>query len=241
MQLENTVALVTGANRGVGREFVLDLLERGAARVYATARDVAKLESLVAAAPDRIIALQLDVEDLASIQRAAERARDVTILINNAGVLSAGGPLDVGNDSLDRDLSVNLKGLLQMTRHFAPIIAANGGGAVINMLSLLSFVSAPIFSAYNVSKAAAWSMTMSLRPKLLADGIRTVNAFPAGIDTDMLAGVDGDKDAPRAVAHAILDAVEAGQEDVYPCSAAAVYAAWRQDPKQVERNFGTMG
>jgi NAD(P)-dependent dehydrogenase (short-subunit alcohol dehydrogenase family) len=241
MQLEHTVALVTGANRGLGREFVLDLIEHGTARVYATARDVANLEPLVAAAPDRIVALQLDVEDLTSIQRAAERARDVTVLINNAGVLSTGGPLEIGNDSLDRDLSVNLKGLLQVTRHFAPVIATNGGGAIINMLSLLSFVSAPAFAAYNASKAAAWSISMSLRPKLSADGVKIINAFPAGIDTDMLAGVDGDKDAPRSVARAILDAVEAGQEDVYPCSAAAIYAAWRQDPKQVERNFGAMG
>ena len=183
MQLNNTVALVTGANRGVGREFVLDLVDRGTPRVYATARDISKLESLVAVAPDRIIAQQLDVEHVRSIRKASEHARDITLLVNNAGVLSAGGPLEIDEGSVEHDLNVNFRGMLHMTRHFAPIIGTNGGGAVVNMLSLLSFLSAPAFAAYNASKAAAWSISMSLRPKLSADGVKIINAFPCS-ETD---------------------------------------------------------
>jgi NAD(P)-dependent dehydrogenase (short-subunit alcohol dehydrogenase family) len=127
-----------------------------------------------------------------------------------------------------------------VTRAFTPVLEVNGGGTVVNMLTLLSFVSVPGFAAYNASKAAAWSMSMSLRAYLRPKGIKVVNAFPAGIDTDMLAAVDAPKDAPEAVVRDILDAVEAGKDDVYPASAADVYAAWRVDQKQIEAAFAEM-
>lgn len=240
MQIRNSVALVTGANRGVGKEYVAQLLRAGAAKVYAGARDPAALVETIAFDPQRVVPMRLDVTNGAEIAAAAAQASDVSLLINNAGSLTFGGALDVAQTGLDKDMAVNHHGLRDMTRAFAPVIEASGGGAVINMLSLLSFVSAPGFSGYNASKAAAWSMAMSLRAYLRPRGIAVINAFPAGIDTDMLAGVEAPKDTVQDVARDVLAAVSAGEEDVYPASAASVYTSWRQDQKAVEAAFAEM-
>ncbi len=240
MELRNSVALVTGANRGVGRAYVQALLERGAAKVYASSRNTEALTDTVSRDRGRVVPLQLDVTSSDQIALAAKKASDVTLLINNAGSLTFGGALDVAQDGLDRDMAVNNDGLREVTRAFAPVIEANGGGAVVNMLTLLSFVSAPGFSGYNASKAAAWSMSMSLRAYLRPKSINVINAFPAGIDTDMLAGVDAPKDPSADVVRDVLNGVEAGHEDIYPASAAEVFEAWRADQKAVEAMFATM-
>lgn len=240
MQIKNNIALVTGANRGVGQVYVAELLKRGAAKVYAGARNSDSLAGTVALDTARVVPLGLDVTSQDDITAAVEAAADVTLLINNAGALSFGGALDVGQDAIDRDMAVNHTGLRDVTRAFTPVLEGNGGGAVVNMLTLLSFVSAPGFSAYNASKAAAWSMSMSLRAYLRPKGIAVVNAFPAGIDTDMLAGVEAPKDSPQAVVLDVLDGLEAGEEDVYPASAAEVFTGWRADPKQIEAAFAAM-
>ena len=240
MHIENSVALVTGANRGVGRAYVAQLVEQGAAKVYAAARNLDTLGATVAVDPQRVVPLALDVTDISMIDAAARRANDVTLLINNAGSLTFGGALDVSDEGLAQDMAVNNDGLREMTRAFTPVIAANGGGAVVNMLTLLSFVSAPGFAGYNASKAAAWSMAMSLRAYLRPKGIQVINAFPAGIDTEMLAGVDAPKDSPEAVVRDVLAAVMAGEDDVYPASASDVFNAWRADQKSVEAAFAEM-
>ncbi|SIS95309.1 NADP-dependent 3-hydroxy acid dehydrogenase YdfG [Roseivivax lentus] len=240
MNFENTIALVTGANRGVGRVYVAELLARGAAKVYAAARNPDSLAATVALDSARVVPLRLDVTRADEIAAAVRTASDVTLLVNNAGALSFGGALEVGQDAIDRDMAVNHGGLRDVTRAFTPVLEANGGGTFVNMLTLLSFVSAPGFSAYNASKAAAWSMSMSLRAYLRPKGIAVVNAFPAGIDTDMLAGIEASKDTPEAVVRDVLDAVAAGEEDVYPASAADIFAGWRADPKQVEAAFAAM-
>lgn len=240
MQIENSVALVTGANRGVGLEYVSQLLQNGAAKVYACARNTDDLDRTIALNPAKVTPLKLDVTRGDQIAQTASVASDVTLLINNAGSLTFGGALDVTEDGLTQDMAVNNDGLRNVTRAFAPVIAENGGGAVVNMLSLLSFLSAPGFSGYNASKAAAWSMTMSLRAYLRPMGITVVNAFPAGIDTDMLAGVDAPKDSVTDVVKDVLAAIAAGAEDVYPASAADVHAAWREDQKAVEAAFAEM-
>lgn len=240
MELRNATALVTGANRGVGRAYVAALLARGANKVYAAARNPASLNDTRSLDPRRVVPLHLDVTASEQIAAAAATASDVTLLINNAGSLTFGGALEVAREGLDRDMAVNNDGLREMTRAFAPVIEANGGGAVVNMLTLLSFVSAPGFSGYNASKAAAWSMAMSLRAYLRPKGIDVINAFPAGIDTDMLAGIDAPKDAPADVVRDVLNGVEAGHEDIYPASAGEVFSAWRADPKAVEATFATM-
>ncbi|MEC8580481.1 MAG: SDR family NAD(P)-dependent oxidoreductase [Pseudomonadota bacterium] len=240
MEIQDSIVLVTGANRGVGQEYVAQLIKTGAAKVYACARNPDSLGATVALDPGRVVPLQLDVTDSGSVEAAAQAAGDVNLLINNAGSLTFGGALEATDAGLATDMAVNNDGLRRMTQAFTPIIEANGGGAVVNMLTLLSFVSAPGFAGYNASKAAAWSMAMSLRAYLRPKGIQIINAFPAGIDTDMLAGVDAPKDSPEAVVRDVLAAVVAGHEDVYPASAADVFDAWRTDQKSVEAAFGEM-
>lgn len=240
MNIQNTVALVTGANRGVGRELVAQLIDMGVTKVYASARNTDSLSSLIALDANRVLPMELDVTNAAHIQNASTSATDVTLLINNAGSLKFGGALEVTASDLATDMAVNNDGLRNMARAFAPVIEANGGGAVVNMLSLLSFISAPGFSGYNASKAAAWSMAMSLRAYLRPKGITVINAFPAGIDTDMLAGIDAPKDAVQDVVCDILAAVIEGKEDIYPASAADVFDAWRRDQKTVEATFAQM-
>lgn len=240
MDIQNATAFVTGANRGVGQAYVAGLLAQGVGKVYAAARNTDSLAETLALDPSRVQAVQLDVTDAAQIADAAALAKDTTLLINNAGSLSFGGALEIEAAGLQQDMAVNNDGLRNVTRAFTPVLEGNGGGAVVNMLSLLSFVSAPGFSGYNASKAAAWSMTMSLRAYLRPKGIAVHNAFPAGIDTDMLAGVDAPKDSPADVVRDVLSGVQAGEDDIYPASAADVYQAWRADQKAVEEMFAAM-
>lgn len=240
MQIQNSVALVTGANRGVGKQYVAQLVKRGASKIYVCARNIDDLSATVSIAPSLLEPLQLDVTNADQIVEAAAMAKDVTLLINNAGSLNFGGALEVSNSAIEQDMAVNNDGLRNVTRAFTPIIETNGGGAVVNMLTLLSLVSAPGFAGYNASKAAAWSMSMSLRAYLRPKNIQVINAFPAGIDTDMLVGVDAPKDSAVDVASDVLNALEANQEDVYPASAKEVFKSWRQDQKAVEAAFAQM-
>jgi NAD(P)-dependent dehydrogenase (short-subunit alcohol dehydrogenase family) len=211
MDVKGSTAMVTGANRGLGKAIVEELLSRGATKVYAGARDP---QTVVATDP-RVVPVQLDVTDHDSVYAAAALAGDVDLLVNNAGIsdgTSVFGP--DGVDSLRRQLETNTLGPLQMTRAFAPALEANGGGAVVNMLSVLSWVTFPSTSAYSASKAAAWSVTNASRGELRAQGTQVVGVHVGYLDTDMAAHVDGPKTDPADLARQVLDAVEAGADEV---------------------------
>tara|TARA_R110002126_G_scaffold282327_1_gene430655 strand:- start:1989 stop:2714 length:726 start_codon:yes stop_codon:yes gene_type:complete len=237
MNLEEQTVLVTGANRGLGRSFVDSLVEAGVRKVYATARNVDQLSFLKSAYGDKIELLTLDITDTQQIDVAARSASDVTLLLNNAGVLDFAKPLETDARILNRNMTTNFEGTYNMTTRFADVIAANGGGRIVNVLTFLCFVSAPLFAAYNASKAASWSMAMSLRPYLRERGVEISNVFPTSIDTDMLAALDKDKDTPEDVARSILEGVVAEQEDIFPCGARATFDRWREDYKAVEMAF----
>src|SRR5262249_55552482 len=166
MLIRKSIALVTGANRGIGRSFVGQLLAHGARRVYAAARRTSDLEPVVALDPSRVVAIELDVTNLDQVSAAAAAAKNVNLLINNAGVADAGSVLDVSPDAARRDMEVNYFGTLAVARAFAPVIEANGGGGLVNLLSVVSLASIPGIGVYNASKAAAWSLTQSLRADL---------------------------------------------------------------------------
>jgi NAD(P)-dependent dehydrogenase (short-subunit alcohol dehydrogenase family) len=195
------VALVTGANRGLGAAFVAALLDRGASRVYAAAR---RPETVDAADP-RVIPLQLDVTDADSIRRAAEAAPDMTLLVNNAGI-AANQSLVTGDlDEIRRELDTNYWGPVLVTRAFAPVIEANGGGAIVNMHSALSWLAT---GSYSATKAALWSASNSSRVELAPAGIQVVGVHVGYVDTEMAAGAPGVKVPPQQVAAEALDAVE---------------------------------
>ena len=241
MKIQQATALVTGANRGIGAALVKALLEANAKKVYATARDINSLAAIITLDSTRVIPLELDVTKPEMISRFPQQAPEVNLLINNAGSLIFGDILDVKSEAIAAQLATNFYGPLHLARAFTPIIEQNGGGAIVNLLTLLSLVSAPSMSAYNISKAAAWSMTQSLRASLADKNIAVHGVFPGAIDTDMLAGVEIQKTSPHDVAMAVVAGIEANQEDIFPDPMSTqVYTAWKQDHKAVEKQFATM-
>jgi NAD(P)-dependent dehydrogenase (short-subunit alcohol dehydrogenase family) len=231
------VALVTGANRGIGAAFVSGLLEAGAQRVYAAARDP---QTLVLVERDaRIVPITLDITDDASVQAAAARLADVDLLVNNAGVALGARLIGAADLSAARqEMEVNYFGLLRMCRAFAPILAANGGGTLINVLSILARVASPAIGSYSASKASALSLTQAVRAELQAQGTRVIGVLPGYVDTAMAERVSAPKIQPSEVVRATLDALQTDQDEVYPGEAATQIAALLlQNPKAVERQF----
>jgi NAD(P)-dependent dehydrogenase (short-subunit alcohol dehydrogenase family) len=208
MRIEGSVALVTGANRGLGKELVMALLERGAAKVYGAARDPASVAS-PGATPVR-----LDVTDADSVREAAQLATDVDLLINNAGISTRTGLLTGELDNIRLEMETNYFGPLGVSRTFAPTLGGNGGGGILNVLSVLSWFSWPASAAYCAAKAAAWSMTNSLRQELVGQGTQVTALHVSYMETGMARGVQGPKAAPADVATQALDGVEAGAFEV---------------------------
>jgi len=236
--LKGAVALVSGANRGIGAAFVSGLLEAGAGRVYAAARDPQTLTAL-AQSDARVVPIALDITDDTSVQAAAARLLDVDLVVNNAGVL-LGARLIAAADlaAARQEMEVNYFGLLRMCRAFAPILAANGGGTLINLLSILARMANPAGGGYSASKAAALSLTQAVRAELRAQGTRVIGVLPGYVDTTMIAGITAPKIQPSEVVRATLAALLTDQDDVYPGEQASQIAAWLlQDPKAVERHF----
>jgi NAD(P)-dependent dehydrogenase (short-subunit alcohol dehydrogenase family) len=211
MRIEGCTALVTGAGRGLGRAFAEALVGRGARAVYGGARDPGRVTT------PGVTPIALDVTDPGQVAAAAERCRDVTLLVNNAGILHGSAFLDAGAaDSARAEMEVNYFGTLAMCRAFAPVLGrAAGGGALVNMLSVVSFFANPRNGTYGASKSAAWSLTNSLRTELRHQGTLVVAVHAGFIDTDMAAQIPaGAKISPAEVARQAFDAVEAGQEEV---------------------------
>jgi NAD(P)-dependent dehydrogenase (short-subunit alcohol dehydrogenase family) len=210
MNITDQVALVTGANRGIGRQFVLELLDRGAAKVYATARRTETLDF----DDSRVVPLRLDLLDHESVVAAAAAANDVTIVVNNAGI--ATGAMLVTGDTTDirREFDTHFWGTLDVIRQFAPTLATNGGGAIVNVLSALSWFAAPGSGAYAAAKAAEWNMTNGVRLELATQGTLVQGVLLGAADTDITASYDGPKIDPRDVARASLDGVAADNIEV---------------------------
>jgi len=236
MKLANSTVLVTGANRGLGRALVTAALERGARRVYAGARTLASLTDL----PERVVPLQLDLTDPRSLAAAAERASDVTLLINNAGVLVSSGVLASAPEQIAQEFATNVIGTLAVSRAFAPGLPH--GSAIVNVLSVVSLANMPGLGVYSAAKAASYSLTQALRADLAPRGIRVHAAFPGAIDTDMVRTMEMPKTSPADVAAAILVGLEAGLDDIVPDPMGReLYAMWQRDPDELARALANMG
>jgi NAD(P)-dependent dehydrogenase (short-subunit alcohol dehydrogenase family) len=237
MEIKNAVALVTGANGGIGSHFVEQLLQLQIAKIYVCARTTSKLQTLVALDPARIIPIELDVTNPQSVKAAADRCSDVTLLINNAGTSLNHGIVSAPDlEAAKAEMDVNYFGMAAMCRAFAPILKQQGGGAIVNILSLLGKVNLPFSGSYSASKAAAISMTQSVRAELAAQKTLVVGVMPGTVDTDLAKSWPDPKVAPAEVAKAALAAVIANEEDVYPGEQAAqVSAQLLVDPKGVEK------
>jgi NAD(P)-dependent dehydrogenase (short-subunit alcohol dehydrogenase family) len=209
MRIDGSVALVTGANRGLGRAFAREMVSRGAAKVYGAARNPA------AVTEPGVTPVALDITDADRVAQVARQCADVSLLVNNAGVLKYSTFTSAPSlDAARAEMETNYFGTLSMCRAFAPVLAANGGGAVVNMLSVTSFYTNPIDASYGASKAAEWSLTNGIRVELHHQGTLVVAVHASFIDTDMAALTSEPKDTPESVARQAFDAVEAGQVEV---------------------------
>jgi len=209
MKLDNATVFITGANRGLGLAFAREALARGARKVYAAARDPARV-TLAGVVP-----VKLDVTRPDQIAAAVQAAGDVTLLINNAGIATLGGFLTV-NSARDAQamLDTNFFGPLLLSQAFAPVLAANGGGAILNVLSVASWINGPLLGAYGASKSAAWALTNGLRIELKGQGTQVLGLHAGFIDTDLTQGIDLPKSTPQAIVTAAFDGLEAGASEV---------------------------
>jgi len=206
-QLAARTVVVTGANRGLGREFVHQLLERGVTTVYAAARDPKTID----ATDPRVVPLQLDVTDPDSVARAAELADGVSVVVNNAGILTAASVVGDDTSQLRRELEVNLFGPIAVTSAFADSVTERSG-VVVNVASVLSWIA--LGGSYSVSKAALWSATDSMRLQLGPRGVQVVGVYMGYVDTDMAAGVEAAKTSPADVVRQVLDGIESGASEI---------------------------
>jgi NAD(P)-dependent dehydrogenase (short-subunit alcohol dehydrogenase family) len=209
MKLDNAVVFVTGANRGLGAEFARQALARGARKVYAAARDPASVTQ------PGVVPVRLDVTDPAQVKAAVEAAGDVTLVINNAGIASFGNLLEEDSiGAMQRMMDTNVYGLLRVSQGFAPVLAANRGGALLNILSVASWISSPGLASYAATKSAAWSVNNGLRIALKEQGTQVLGLHVGFIDTDMTQGIDLPKLAPADVVARAYEALEAGDKEV---------------------------
>jgi NAD(P)-dependent dehydrogenase (short-subunit alcohol dehydrogenase family) len=238
-RIAGAVALVTGANRGIGRALTEALLTRGVRKVYATARNPEALRSW---RDERLVALRLDVTDMEQIRAAGDAASDVELVFNNAGVVLGKGIADGAVlEHARREMEVNYFGPLQLLHRLAPTLARNGGGAVVNIGSLAGLTNLPVAPTYSASKAALHSLTQAARLLLGPQGTSVFGVYAGPVDTEMAREVAMPKASPRDVAFAIIDGIEAGQEDIFPDAFAAEFARqFESSPKASERQFAAL-
>lgn len=240
--LQGATALVTGGNRGIGEAFVRAFLSAGAAKVYVGTRDPANAKHLADEGGERIVILPLDVADPAQIEQAASAARDVSVLVNNAGAFL--NQRLIGSATIDAaraEMEVNYFGLLGMCRAFAPILKANGGGAIVNVLSSGGLVAVPAMGGYSPSKFAARAATTSIRAELAKQGTSVSALIVGSVDTRMAAHVAGAKEQPEDIARIGLSAIKRGADEIdTDRMAMEVRAAQARDPKAQERALARM-
>lgn len=209
MDLKNAVVFITGANRGLGLTFAREALARGARKVYAAARDPSSITL------EGVVPVKLDVTRAEEVAAAAELASDATLVINNAGIADFGGFLTPGSvESARRHLDVNVFGPLLVAQAFAPVLAANGGGAILNVLSIASWVNNPLLGVYGMSKSAAWALTNGLRQELRGQNTQVLALHMGFVDTDLTKGIDAPKSTPQAIVSQAFEALEAGEQEV---------------------------
>jgi NAD(P)-dependent dehydrogenase (short-subunit alcohol dehydrogenase family) len=236
MKIQGSVALVTGANRGLGKALVSALVEAGAAKVYAAARDASQVFS----DDSRVVPLTLDVTEPEQVAAAARKASDVTLLINNAGALNSFNVLTTSQADIDADFRVQVHGTLGVIRAFLPVLERAGGATIVNVLSLTSLASFPALGGYSASKAAAYSITQALRPELKKKQIEILAALPGPIDTDMVKDLPMPKSSPADTAKGRLAGIARDDEEIFPDPMAQQMGAlWNKSHKEYERAFAS--
>lgn len=236
---EGKVVFISGANRGIGNAIAKELLESGARKIYASARDTSTLSSLIDKYGEKVVAVELDVTSLDSIKKATEKITDVEILINNAGILNPGGFISADAiDTLKTHLEVNVYGLINLTNALADTIKSKETGAIVNLSSVAGLGNMPMLGTYSASKATVHSITQSMRGELANHNILVSGVYPGPIDTDMAKGFEMEKDSPENVAKNVVEALRKGTEDIFPDSMSSqVGVGYAASPKSIEKEF----
>ena len=245
MKIKNSTAFVTGANRGIGKSYVKALLEYGAKKVYAGMRDVETFDKVAAEWPEEhqsnMEPVALDITRIDQIKSAAALAGDVDLLINNAGIALFAGL--IAADTLNaarQEMEVNYFGTLMMSRAFAPVLKKNGGGALVNILSVASLGNFPVLGSYSASKAALHSLTQGIRAELAAQKTEVFGVYPGPIETDMAKDVDMEKSSPDLIADGTLKGIEQGEEDIFIDPMAVQFRKdYFSDPKTLETQLSS--
>ena len=245
LKVQGRGALVTGANRGIGLALVEALLERGARKVYAATRKPEALAELSLSSDGVVVPLRLDITDAIEVQQAAEQAEDVDLLINNAGIVAHafGGFADSAwLDAAPREYDTNVLGALRVSQAFAPVLARQGGGTLVNVGSVAGIAGTPMLLTYSTTKAALHSLTQSTRLMLQPQGTRVVGVYPGPVDTDMAASLTFPKTSAAIVANTILDGLELGLEEIYPDPMSRQFGdLYAVNPKALEAQIAAMG
>ena len=233
--LKDKVILVTGANRGIGKSLVKESLNKGAKKVYATCRDLSKMPKFE---DNRVVILELDITNDYQIEQVLKQTSDTEILINNAGILSAGSILKGEIADIEKDMNVNYYGTLKMMKSFASVLDSNAPSRIVNITSIVAYSPLPSIAGYSASKAALLSATYSVRIELAKKGVTVHAVNPGAIDTDMNKGSDWDMPSSDSVAKVILAKVENGELDIIPEDIGlGMFNAWKEDPKKLAEIF----
>jgi short-subunit dehydrogenase len=241
MKIKGSVALVTGANGGIGQAFVRELLKRGATKIYLGARDPASLRGLLAES-NRLVPIALDVTNLKQVEQAATATSDITLLINNAGTVAFSGALAAKDTAAARqEMEVNYFGILALTQALRGTPAFRSGGAIVNILSFLALATLPVAGTYSASKAAALALTRTLRAELKPRGVQVVGVLPVQTDTPAYSPLPEPKLKPEEVATGTLDGLEAGEENVFPGALSRGAAdAFNSDPVALQARMSSV-
>ena len=238
MKLSNKTVLVTGANRGIGRAIVEQLLTKDVNKIYAGARSP---ESLPDFGDDRVVPVKLDITNAEDVRKAAELASDVDLLINNAGVLAVGSLLSAPLEDVRRDMDVNYYGTLDVIRSFLPGLEARDEAAIANVVTIAAFVNFPGFGGYSASKSALWSLSQGIRIELATRGIAVHTINPGPIDTDMTRDLPFDKTSAEETAVNIVAGIESGDADIFPdAGSRQMFNVWSDDYRQLEQVVSEM-
>jgi len=239
MKISDSIVLVTGANRGIGLALVEKLLEKGAAKIYATYRSESNRSALEKLA-EQVVPLHLDLGDPTTIARLPDSLPALSILINNAGIFSGADVLENTEEQLRADLETNVFGTLAVTKAMLPKLQNENSAAIVNVSSIAALAAMPSFGGYSASKAALHSMTQSIRGKLKDEGISVHGVYPGPVETRMTEGFEMETTPVAVVAEKILEGIENGIEEIFPdAMAGQVGPLYLNSPKELERTFAT--
>jgi len=245
MKIKDSIVFVTGSNRGIGKSYVKALLNHGAKKVYAGMRDVGAFNQIASEWPEqhrrKVEPVVIDITNEGHIRSAVAKAGDVDLLINNAGIANFAGLISADNlDAARQEMEVNYFGTLRVTRAFAPVLKKNGGGALVNILSVASLGNFPVLGSYSASKAALHSLTQGIRAELAAQGTQVFGVFPGPIETDMAKDFDMEKSSPDVISEGTLKAIEQDEENIFTDPMAVQFRKdYFADPKALEAQLST--